>query len=126
SPRPHRRTDRTLGHRQYLPLWRLSAYPARRPTCRRAANDRQTRSHIMTDLEVSASQQQGAQTLTVAEPGPPDMQTWTEDTDLEVVGTRNPRLEAFEKLTGRALYSSDVRLQHRTYARDLRSPYPPP
>ncbi|HWV24729.1 MAG TPA: xanthine dehydrogenase family protein molybdopterin-binding subunit [Thermomicrobiales bacterium] len=77
----------------------------------------------MTDLNISASGQQGKQTLTVEEPGP-DMRPWTADTALAIVGTPNPRLEAFEKVTGRAQYSSDLRLPRQAYARVLRSSFP--
>ena len=77
----------------------------------------------MTDIKVSASEQDGKLQLNVEEPGP-DMRPWDADFRLDVVGRGNPRLEAFEKVTGRAQYSSDVRLPRQAYARVLRSPHP--
>ncbi len=77
----------------------------------------------MTDIKVSASEQDGKLQLNVEEPGP-DMRPWDADFRLDIVGRGNPRLEAFEKVTGRALYSSDVRLPRQAYARVLRSPHP--
>ena len=41
-----------------------------------------------------------------------------------VTGEPHPRLEGGEKVTGRAEYSSDVRLPGQLYARVLRSPLP--
>ncbi len=49
---------------------------------------------------------------------------WDADSELLVVGQSYPRLEGREKVTGRARYSSDVRLPGQLYARVLRSPYP--
>ena len=48
---------------------------------------------------------------------------WASDAELGVVGHRHPRLEAREKVTGRARYASDMRLPGQLYARVLRSPY---
>jgi xanthine dehydrogenase YagR molybdenum-binding subunit len=53
-----------------------------------------------------------------------DVQAWPADAALNVVGKGYSRLEALEKVTGRARYSYDVRLPRQLYARVLRSPYP--
>ena len=53
-----------------------------------------------------------------------DVQTWSRDASLAVVGTAASRLEGNEKVTGRARYSYDVRLPRQLYARVLRSPHP--
>ena len=52
------------------------------------------------------------------------VQSWPSDAQLAVVGKRHPRLEAAEKVTGRAQYSYDVRLPRQLVAKVLRSPYP--
>ena len=52
------------------------------------------------------------------------VRAWDQDTELRVVGQPHPRLEGREKVTGRAQYSSDVRLPGQLYARVLRSPHP--
>jgi CO/xanthine dehydrogenase Mo-binding subunit/aerobic-type carbon monoxide dehydrogenase small subunit (CoxS/CutS family) len=42
---------------------------------------------------------------------------------LNVVGSATPRIDAVERVTGRAAYSGDVKLQGMLYARALRSPH---
>lgn len=49
---------------------------------------------------------------------------WPADAQLDVVGVGHPRLEGFEKVTGRAQYTYDVRLPGQLYALVLRSPHP--
>jgi CO/xanthine dehydrogenase Mo-binding subunit len=44
--------------------------------------------------------------------------------DLEVVGKPTPRIDAVERVTGRAKYTWDVQLPGMLYARVLRSPHP--
>ncbi len=53
-----------------------------------------------------------------------DVQTWPVDAHLAVVGQPSSRLEGFEKVTGRARYTYDIRLPRQLYARMLRSPHP--
>ncbi|HYH12776.1 MAG TPA: xanthine dehydrogenase family protein molybdopterin-binding subunit [Thermomicrobiales bacterium] len=53
-----------------------------------------------------------------------DVQGWTAETPLAVVGRRHPRLEGREKVTGTARYTYDVRLPRQLYAKVLRSPHP--
>jgi CO/xanthine dehydrogenase Mo-binding subunit len=43
---------------------------------------------------------------------------------LKTVGHAQPRLDALERVTGRATYSADVQLPDMLYARMLRSPHP--
>jgi xanthine dehydrogenase YagR molybdenum-binding subunit len=49
---------------------------------------------------------------------------WMADASLSIVGKPHARLEGAEKVTGRARYTSDVRLPGQLYARVLRSPFP--
>src|SRR5687768_14546344 len=53
-----------------------------------------------------------------------NLPAWAMDASLVVVGQPYPRLEGSEKVTGRARYSSDVRLPRQLYAKVLRSPLP--
>lgn len=75
----------------------------------------------MTTLKISVSGEDGS--LSVEEQGP-SLDGWGTEANLDVVGRRYPRLEALEKVTGRAQYSSDVRLSRQLYAGVLRSPHP--
>ena len=43
---------------------------------------------------------------------------------LNTVGTATPRVDGLERVTGRAIYSADIRLPDMLYARVLRSPHP--
>lgn len=49
---------------------------------------------------------------------------WAAGADLTVVGQAHPRLEGPEKVSGRAVYASDMRLPRQLYAKVLRSPHP--
>ena len=42
----------------------------------------------------------------------------------EMIGTSVPRIDAFEKVTGRAIYGTDLKLPGMLYAKVLRSPLP--
>ena len=53
-----------------------------------------------------------------------DPDPWGTDATLRVVGSRQPRLEAAAKVTGKAKYTYDVNLPGMLYARVLRSPHP--
>jgi xanthine dehydrogenase YagR molybdenum-binding subunit len=53
-----------------------------------------------------------------------DVQIWPAEAELAVVGKSFSRLEGYEKVTGKARYSYDVRLPGQLYARVLRSPHP--
>lgn len=75
----------------------------------------------MTTLKITKSKEDGALQL---EEQAPEMAPWGPGAALDVVGQRHPRLEAFAKVTGRARYSSDVRLPRQLAATVLRSPHP--
>lgn len=45
-------------------------------------------------------------------------------TPLNTVGRRTPRIDALERVTGRAKYTGDIKLPGMLYARVLRSPHP--
>lgn len=51
----------------------------------------------------------------------PDPEPWTE---TRVVGTRRPRVDAYERVSGTAEYPSDLVLPGMLYGAVLRSPYP--
>lgn len=55
-------------------------------------------------------------------PGEPP--AWPVNDELQVVGKRVPRIDALEKVTGRARYTFDVQLPGMLYARTLNSPVP--
>lgn len=46
------------------------------------------------------------------------------ETDLSVIGRRQPRLDGFEKVSGRAVYTDDIVLPGMLFGRILRSPHP--
>lgn len=43
---------------------------------------------------------------------------------FDIIGTRIPNIEIFEKVTGDAKYTADLKLDHMLYGKILRSPYP--
>lgn len=53
-----------------------------------------------------------------------ELPTWPPGTQLETAGTRTPRREAPAKVTGGAVYSSDVRLPGQLYTAIARCPHP--
>jgi len=44
--------------------------------------------------------------------------------DLKVVGKRHPKIDGWERVSGKAEYASDVYLPGMLYAKILRSPHP--
>jgi CO/xanthine dehydrogenase Mo-binding subunit len=56
--------------------------------------------------------------------GKPELERESRDAEPHVAGKAYPRLEGPQKVSGRAVYSSDVRLPGLLYARVLRSPLP--
>jgi CO/xanthine dehydrogenase Mo-binding subunit len=56
----------------------------------------------------------------------PDIETplWGNDAELDIVGHPVPRVDADQRVTGAAKYTSDILLSHMLYARILRSPHP--
>ncbi len=55
---------------------------------------------------------------------PGDLKPWDLDTRFRVVTKRHPRLEAAQKVTGRARYTYDVRLPGMLWAKMVRAPMP--
>jgi CO/xanthine dehydrogenase Mo-binding subunit len=43
---------------------------------------------------------------------------------FKIIGTRQPKIDAFERVSGRAKYASDFYLPRMLYLKTLRSPYP--
>jgi len=76
----------------------------------------------MVRLQVTRTEQDGEVSYAVDEPA--DLPTWGSNAELQVVGQRYPRVEGFEKVTGRARYAYDQRLPRQLYAAVLRSPHP--
>src|SRR5258708_807627 len=76
----------------------------------------------MARLQVTRTQHNGKVTYEVDEPV--DIPTWGTDADLRIVGQPHARVEALDKVTGRARYSYDQRLPRQLYAAVLRSPHP--
>lgn len=77
----------------------------------------------MTSFDITTTEKEGKTQLSMEERAP-GVESWREDTDFAVIGKGVSRLEAYEKVTGRARYASDVRLPRQTFARILRSPHP--
>ena len=48
----------------------------------------------------------------------------TAQSTRRAVGAPTPRVDGFDKTTGRATYTADVRLEGALFAKTLRSPYP--
>ena len=46
------------------------------------------------------------------------------DTEFKIIGTRQPKLDASDRVSGRAKYASDLYLPGMLHAKILRSPYP--
>ncbi|MHB1160885.1 MAG: xanthine dehydrogenase family protein molybdopterin-binding subunit, partial [Chloroflexota bacterium] len=61
------------------------------------------------------------ETAVVQEPQP---EPWPQEEPLEVVGSSTPRVDGYERVTGKALYSYDVHPPGMLYSRILRCPLP--
>ncbi len=72
---------------------------------------------ITTRVEVEGREEIRVVERPAFEPAP-----WVEETSLAVVGTRVERADALEKVTGRAIYTADLRRPGMLYAAILRSP----
>ncbi len=57
-------------------------------------------------------------------PAPGDLKPWDLDSRFRAVKKRHPRLEAGQKVTGRARYTYDVRLPGMLWAKMVRAPLP--
>ncbi len=67
---------------------------------------------------------EGREETTVVELPAFDPVPWGPDAPLDTVGTRVPRLDAVEKVTGRARYTQDVQLPGMVHARVVRATIP--
>jgi xanthine dehydrogenase YagR molybdenum-binding subunit len=76
----------------------------------------------MTSLDIKRTQSPDGPKIELSEHN--SVPSWTSDERLSVVGKGYSRLEGVDKVTGRAEYTSDVRLPRQLYARVLRSPHP--
>lgn len=72
---------------------------------------------VQTTVEVEGRTETRVVELPAFEPAP-----WTADTPLSIVGTSPPRVDAFEKVTGRARYTADTVRPGMLYAVIVRSP----
>ena len=52
------------------------------------------------------------------------VQPWDRDVDLRIVGKPTPRVDGVARVTGKAVYTQDVKLPGMLIGRFLRSPYP--
>ncbi|MDA1080085.1 MAG: xanthine dehydrogenase family protein molybdopterin-binding subunit [Gemmatimonadetes bacterium] len=87
------------------------ARQSKRSTARRG------RTFVETVVEVEGRTEKRVVELPAFEPA-----AWKADTALEIVGARVPRMDAHEKVTGRARYTADIALPGMLHALILRSP----
>jgi xanthine dehydrogenase YagR molybdenum-binding subunit len=76
----------------------------------------------MARLQLHRNQKNGQTSFTPDDAS--DVQPWSADEPLRIVGQPHPRVEGAEKVSGRARYAYDQRLPRQLYARILRSPHP--
>src|SRR5690348_5460777 len=72
---------------------------------------------VVTKVEV-----EGREETKVVEVPPFEPEPWTQDAQLDVVGQCVPRMDALEKVTGRAVYTADVRRAGTLHTAIIRSP----
>jgi len=72
---------------------------------------------VQTTVEVEGRTETRVVEMPAFEPAP-----WTADTPLSIVGTSPPRVDAFEKVTGRARYTADIVRPGMLHAVIVRSP----
>jgi CO/xanthine dehydrogenase Mo-binding subunit len=72
---------------------------------------------VTTKVEIEGREETKVVELPSRNPKP-----WTEDADLHVVGQRITRMDALEKVTGRARYTADMQLPGMLHAAILRAP----
>src|SRR5918999_5805794 len=83
----------------------------------KAGRSDRARRFMSTTVEVEGREEVKVVELPTLEPTP-----WDESAELTVVGTRVPRMDALEKVTGQARYTADVRPAGRLYTALLRGP----
>lgn len=74
---------------------------------------------VSTSVEIEGRTETRIVELPAFEPAP-----WTDDTSLHIVGTNVPRVDAAEKVTGRARYTADIVRPGMLHAYILRAPIP--
>ena len=72
---------------------------------------------VTTKVEIEGREETKVVELPARNPTP-----WAEDADLHIVGTRVPRMDAIEKVTGTARYTADVQRPGMLHAAILRAP----
>ena len=72
---------------------------------------------VATKVEVEGREETRIVEIPEFEPDP-----WTAETPMDVVGQCVPRMDALEKVTGKATYTADVRRQGTLFAQIVRSP----
>ncbi|MDQ3997770.1 MAG: hypothetical protein M3303_12240, partial [Gemmatimonadota bacterium] len=92
----------------------VGGYP---PKARGSDRPDRPRRFISTSVEVEGREEVKVVELPTLDPTP-----WSESAELIVVGTRVPRMDALEKVTGQARYTSDVRPTGMLHAALLRAP----
>src|SRR5688572_22321896 len=104
--------------RQPLPLRHISKDRARDPGRGGSAESAMTdKRFVVTKVEVEGREGTRIFEVPAFEPQP-----WTEHVQLDVVGQCVPRMDALEKVTGRAIYTADVRRAGMLHAAIVRSP----
>ena len=73
-------------------------------------------------LEFETKEKNGKTMLELPQQG--NLDEWSADAKLDIVGKKHSRLEGPDKVTGRAQYTADVRLPGQLSAGVLRSPHP--
>ena len=76
-----------------------------------------TKRFVTTKVEIEGREETKVVELPARNPTP-----WAEDADLHIVGTRVPRMDAIEKVTGTARYTADVQRPGMLHAAILRAP----
>lgn len=74
---------------------------------------------VTTTVEIEGREEIAVVEVPAFEPAP-----WGPDAALDTVGQRVPRLDAVEKVTGRARYTHDIRLPGMLHARLVRAELP--
>jgi xanthine dehydrogenase YagR molybdenum-binding subunit len=81
--------------------------------------DQPRKRFVTTRVEV-----EGREEIKVVELPSRDPRPWDDDASLSIVGTNVPRMDALEKVTGRARYTADMQRPGMLYAAILRAPVP--
>src|SRR4051794_18144507 len=114
-----RQPDQARRDRQSLSLRSLSQHPRRRPPSGRVTGRRKSsprlRTSTMPAFQIKKEMAENGIALQLIEGD--RLPAWAADAPLTIVGVSQPRLEGRQKVSGRAIYSADVRLPGQLYAR---------